>query len=59
LNSNFKYFKLLEKYMIAADVSKLEKTIRDYIRNEKETAIGIMKTAEPENLSALEHGEKK
>lgn len=59
LNSNFKYFKLLEKYMLAADVVKLERTIRDYIRNEKETAIDIMKTAEPENLPTLEHGERK
>ena len=42
LKSNAKYFKLLEKYMLEANIDKLVKTIREYTQNEKKFALSIL-----------------
>lgn len=43
LDKNSKYFKLLKKHLIKLDSEKLSETIREYIQNEKKTAIDIIK----------------
>jgi len=45
LKSNVEYFKLLEKYMLEANLEKLVKTIREYTQNEKKFALSILSTA--------------
>ncbi|PKL39855.1 MAG: hypothetical protein CVV44_06445 [Spirochaetae bacterium HGW-Spirochaetae-1] len=42
LLKNLKYFKQLEKYMLEANLDKLIETIKEYTRNEKRIAIGIL-----------------
>jgi DNA-binding GntR family transcriptional regulator len=43
LMDNLKYFNLLKKYMVEANVNKLTETMRDYTQNEKMIAISIVK----------------
>lgn len=40
LKNNLKYFKLLEKYMVEANLDKMVKTIKEYTQHEKKIAIG-------------------
>ncbi|MBP7737687.1 MAG: GntR family transcriptional regulator [Spirochaetes bacterium] len=39
LKKNVKYFTLLQRYMVESNMEKLDKTIRDYVRNEKKIAM--------------------
>ncbi len=47
LKNNLKYFKLLEKQMLASEIDQLVKTIKEYTRNEKDTALAILAKTTP------------